>query len=183
MLDNNIFGKNLEIADSEHIERTSLAKDVNLLEKTIDALKQENQKLNDKLLRSYADYHNFRRRTEENNQKQSEQAIFTLFSDLINIIDQLFIINSHWDSNNKSNNELIKNYLTELQSELENAGIQKIKTIGQKLDLTFHEVIKSRTVTNDISSDDYIVVSEIRSGYRYKDRVIRPALVEVALNQ
>jgi molecular chaperone GrpE len=181
-LNNEITGNNID--NTKLVENDDNQNMIDL-ENQISKLKSENKTLKDKLLRSYADYQNFRNRTEDNNRKQTEQIKYELFFSLIDQIDQLFIINSHWNSEESGNNKIIKNYLENLQNQLEKFGVKKIETIGQTLDLNIHEVVKNNDTTREESDnsegdiEDYMITSEIRSGYIFNDRILRPALVEV----
>ena len=51
---------------------------------------------------------------------------------------------------------------------------QKIKTLGEKFDPNWHESLGE---VDDQSQEDQIIVEEKQSGYKIKDKVIRPAKV------
>ena len=66
---------------------------------------------------------------------------------------------------------------TQLVSLLEKEGLQKIEAVGQPFDPNKHEAVMQ---VPDDSVDDDTVVEELRAGYQYKDKVLRPAMVKVS---
>ncbi|HPA47272.1 MAG TPA: nucleotide exchange factor GrpE, partial [bacterium] len=64
-----------------------------------------------------------------------------------------------------------------LQLALEREGLSAIKSLGQKLDLTHHDVMDVR---EDSSVEDNTIVEEVEKGYQYKDRILRDSRVIVA---
>jgi molecular chaperone GrpE len=64
-----------------------------------------------------------------------------------------------------------------LRDALAAAGVERIEAIGRQFDPRLHEAVGFETTA---SRPDGTVVGELRPGYRLHDRVLRPALVEVA---
>ena len=147
------------------------------LEDEISKLNEQLKSQKDKLLRTHADYQNYRKRHEEDLKKRADQGRFDILSDLLPVIDQLYLINEQRASEHKTDPEVDSKYLGTLQRRLEELGLRKISTLGQPIDLKYHEVIKSIGVEN--GELDSLVESEIQSGFIYKDRVLRAALVTV----
>jgi molecular chaperone GrpE len=146
------------------------------LQEEVKNLTNDNKNLKDKLLRTHADYQNFRRRIQDDLNKRSEQGKFWLLSDLIISLDQLFIINTNWNPEDTKNLTAITKFFQTFQEDLEKIGLKKIQSIGKPLDLKYHEVVKSPENSNN---DELIIVSEVQNGYIFKNRVIRPAMVEL----
>jgi molecular chaperone GrpE len=67
----------------------------------------------------------------------------------------------------------------QLQDALQKAGVQPIKAVGQAFDPKVHEAIEM-VDTTDVP--DHHVLDELQRGYKYKDRLLRPAMVRVARN-
>ena len=146
------------------------------MKEQIKMLIEDNKTLKDKLLRTHADYQNYRRRIQEDLNSRTEQGKYQLITSLITSLDQLFIISEKWNPQDTSNLGIVQKFFLSIQEELGTIGLKKIETIGKKVNLRYHEVVKSPENAND---EDLIIVSEIQSGYLYKDRVVRPALVEL----
>ena len=145
------------------------------LQEEIKKLSEENKTLKDKLLRTHADYQNYRRRIQEDLNKRSDQGKYWLLSDLLLSFDQLFILNKNWNPDDFKNFKIVKSFL---QSFIEKIGFKKIESVGKEVDLRYHEIVKSPENPNN---EKLVIVSEVQSGYLFKDRVIRPAMVELGL--
>ncbi|MBI4244596.1 MAG: nucleotide exchange factor GrpE [Planctomycetes bacterium] len=59
---------------------------------------------------------------------------------------------------------------------LENHGVREIKTTGEKFDPKLHEAIE---LVSDPKAEADSIVAELKKGYTYNDRVLRPAIVKV----
>ena len=144
------------------------------LEEENKSLQEQVKTLKDKVLRVQADYINYRRRMEEDLNKRLELGKFDIITKLIDNYDQLVLINNNWKNAENEDQAVVKKFLTRFQAQFEEIGIKKIPTLGEKVDLRYHEVVQS---PQDISHDELIIISEIKSGYTFGSRVIRPALV------
>ncbi|MHA2105353.1 MAG: nucleotide exchange factor GrpE [Candidatus Hodarchaeales archaeon] len=164
--------------EQEEFETVLTLEQQKALQEEVSKLITDNKTLKDKLLRTHADYQNFRRRIQDDLNKRSEQGKFWLLSDLIISLDQLFIINTNWNPEDNKNFTAITKFFQTFQEDLEKIGFKKIQSIGKPLDLKYHEVVKS---PENNSNDKLIIISEVQNGYTYKDRVIRPAMVELGV--
>ena len=63
---------------------------------------------------------------------------------------------------------------------LEKSGVKKIETVGQEFDHNLHEAVM-QTPTNEYP--DHTIINELQGGYMLDDRVLRAALVNVAVNE
>jgi len=67
--------------------------------------------------------------------------------------------------------------LNEFRSILEEEGLTSIKALGEKFNPNFHEAIGHIEVSDP---PEGIVVEELRKGYMFKGKVIRPSMVKVS---
>ncbi|HOK56374.1 MAG TPA: nucleotide exchange factor GrpE [bacterium] len=137
------------------------------------------EELNDKYLRTLAEFDNYRKRIE-----REKRDILKYGNE--NLILQLIPFDEIFESVLKQIDrtpsvEVIKKGLELLKKEfekfLENLGVKKIQAKGEKFNPHFHEA------TGVIETDDFedgIIVEEEKSGYLYNDRVIKPSMVKVA---
>ena len=63
---------------------------------------------------------------------------------------------------------------------LEKLGVEKIETVGKEFDPNLHEAVIQ---TPSAEHPDNTIVAELQSGYKLCDKVLRPALVNVAVNE
>ncbi|MCH8741836.1 nucleotide exchange factor GrpE [Patescibacteria group bacterium] len=76
--------------------------------------------------------------------------------------------------------DLMKGFLqikTQLQNFLKNHGLEEIKSLGEKFDPNFHEIIEEVETKNKESG---IIIEEIQKGYKIKNRLLRPAKVKIS---
>lgn len=75
---------------------------------------------------------------------------------------------------------LMKGFLQiriQLQDFLKNHGLEEIKSLGEKFDPNFHEIIEEVEIKN---KEPGIIVGEIQKGYKIKNRLLRPARVKIS---
>ena len=144
----------------------------------MEALRQEVGDLHDRLLRTAAEFDNYRKRTERDRRELSDAVAADLIRDLLPIVDDLErAIAAAADSPDpalRSGVELIHKQMLEA---LRRRGAEPLDVVGQDFDPAWHEALASEPVAG---RRDGQIVAEIRKGYRIGQRLIRPAMVRVA---
>lgn len=155
-------------------------------ESQIDILKErlkesENQakELEDKLLRTAADFDNFKKRTVREFENLVKFANENLISKLTDTLDNFQRALDHAKNSTDFDNfhkgiELIYESLKDV---LEKEGLKPIKTVGEKFDPNFHEAVSQRE--SDEHSES-VIVDEISKGYILNGRVIKAPKVIVS---
>lgn len=149
------------------------------------ALRAERDDLHDRLLRTTADFDNYRKRIERERREVSEAATADLIRDLLPAVDDLerALANSATDdvkgeadpgSSLRRGIELIHKYLLEV---LRRRGVEPFDSVGQQFDPAWHEAISHEPGTNRPEGE---VIGEVRRGYRLGQRLLRPSQVRVA---
>lgn len=154
--------------------------------KKLKELEEKNKELNDKLLRTFAELENTRRRSKEEIEKSLKYGISKFAEDLIPIVENFYLAIDNAPKEKIEADEDIKTYseginLTqkELVKIFEKHGIQRIYPLNEKFDHNLHQAIVQ--IPSDEEEDTIIQV--IQSGYKIGDRLLRPALVGVAKKQ
>jgi molecular chaperone GrpE len=139
-------------------------------------LRQERDGLREQLLRKRADFDNYRKRVERDNQQASFEAKAAVFKDLIPTLDNLdSALKASGDSDAlRQGVELTRRELLAL---LETHGMVAEDPTGAAFDPVSHQALLHEAVPG---FDDGTVVEVFRKGYRFKDRLLRPALVKVS---
>ncbi|MBC8161578.1 MAG: nucleotide exchange factor GrpE [Roseiflexaceae bacterium] len=141
-------------------------------------LEQELATYKDQLLRTAADFKNYKRRTEQDRGDLIRNSNAALLLKLLPILDDMDraggnltpeVANSAWYGGYK----LIPQKLRVL---LESEGITPIEVEGQEFDPTKHEAV---IYDDEGQGDRTVVVAELQKGYTIRDRVLRPAMVKV----
>ena len=141
-------------------------------------LKEENQKLRELYLRTLADAENHKKRIDEERIRERKYASQKLLEKLVNTIDIFDKAVNMKTDDEKLNNFLIgfKMINSNIQTVLEEEGVKRIKTVGEKFDPRYHDAVE---VNYDESVEEEVIIAETMSGYTYKDRVLRAAGVIV----
>lgn len=141
-------------------------------------LKEENQKLRELYLRTLADAENHKKRVDEERIRDRKYASQKLLEKLVNTIDIFDKAVNMKTDDEKLNNFLIgfKMINSNIQTVLEEEGVKRIKTVGEKFDPRYHDAVE---VNYDSNIEEDVILAETMSGYTYKDRVLRAAGVIV----
>ena len=143
-----------------------------------EKLKSERDALIDRLARLQAEFDNARKRAVREQQDFREFAAADVIRNILPTIDSFErALKVGGDSSDfRSGVELI---YRQLQDALQKAGVQPIVAVGQAFDPRLHEAIEMVDTT---AVPDHQVMEELQRGYKYKDRMLRPAMVKVARN-
>ncbi|HWC06322.1 MAG TPA: nucleotide exchange factor GrpE [Gemmatimonadota bacterium] len=145
-----------------------------------DARAREAADLQDRYLRTLADFENFRRRTGREREDWRRQAQEALLQEILPVLDNFDRAlaappTPGTDQAFRAGVELIhRNFL----GALERVGVRPFTAVGQPFDPTRHEAV-GRVEQDDV--DDQTVIAETLRGYLLQDRVLRPAQVVVAV--
>ncbi len=143
-----------------------------------ETLKRERDDYYDRLLRTTAEFDNYRRRVERERREQADQAIVDLLEDLLLIVDDfdlaLTVEPGEDGGPYRKGVELIH---AKLHDMLRKKGVRPIEAVGADFDPKVHQA-----VTHEPSPGhrDNEVIGELRRGYTMGDRLLRPAMVKVA---
>src|ERR1700721_1286396 len=143
-----------------------------------EKLKAERDALLDRLARLQAEFDNARKRAVREQQDFREFAAADVIKGFLPILDSFErAIKAGGASTDFRNGvELI---YRQFQDVLQKAGGQPIVAMGQPFDPRVHEAIEMVDTTE---VPDHHVLDELQRGYKYKERLLRPAMVRVARN-
>ena len=145
----------------------------------IDQLKSENALYLDRLARMQAEFENFRKRSQREQQEFRDYALTDFLKQLLPILDSLdraLKVEDISTADFRSGVELIDRQFHDVLTRL---GVEPIAAQGQPFDPSLHQAIQM------VESDevpDHQVIDELQRGYRLRDRVLRAAMVRVAQN-
>jgi molecular chaperone GrpE len=143
-----------------------------------EKLKAERDALLDRLARLQAEFDNSRKRAVREQQEFREFAAADVIKNFLPTLDSFErALKAHADATDFRNGvELI---YRQFQDALQKVGVQPIVAMGQPFDPRIHEAIEM-VDTTDVP--DHHVLDELQRGYKYKERLLRPAMVRVARN-
>ena len=149
----------------------------------VDSLNKELQekydKLNSQYIRLAADFDNFRKRQAQERESLLKYGAENTLKKLIEVLDNFdrgekAIENVEDVQQVKDSFNLV---LKQMRETLTKLGLEVIETEGQEFNPNFHEAVM-QTPTSEY--DEGIIINELQKGYRIGDKVLRPALVNVA---
>jgi molecular chaperone GrpE len=142
-----------------------------------DQLAAEKADLKDRLLRTLADFDNFRRRAERDRSEYVQFAAMEMVRDLIPILDDFrrAMTVETADKEYAKGIDLISQRLFEA---LKKAGLERIEAAGKPFDPNLHQAV-DRVQSEELP--DQTVLEEYQSGYNFKGKLLRPAMVKVAV--
>ena len=149
-----------------------------LLQEKVDKLEEELKQSEDKYLRLYAEFENFKRRKnkeiETNNVYKSQKVITEILPSLDNLERALQV---------ESDNEEIKSLLKGVEmvyegllNVLKSEGVELIETENAQFGPNYHHAVMQ---DEDSEKESGAILDTFQKGYKLKDRVIRPAMVKV----
>ena len=149
------------------------------LEKALTESEAKSERLINQLKYAKADLENIQKQNQRRINDIMERANGRLLEQLIPIMDELTLLSSTENGDEKNINEAIGMVRNKLIKVLETEGVRQIEALGYPFDPFKHEAMMD--VETEEEPDGY-VLEEIRKGYMYKDRVLRASMVKVARN-
>ena len=160
-------------------EKQTLELEKQALAERCEKLEQERQAMLTTTLRRQADLDNFRKRVEREKQEFRARAEIELLTQLLPVVDAFERALSAEAANvedYRTGVELIYKQLADL---LARAGLEPIAAAGEPFDPNLHHAVE-RVETTDYP--DHTVLAELQRGYTFKQQLVRPALVRVAVH-
>jgi molecular chaperone GrpE len=179
---NKVDSPNLE-TNSPEVSQEEAASAANLEEQLAsvtaerDRLAKEKAELEDRVLRVRAEHENARRRSEKERGEFLQFAAMELVRDLLPVLDD-FERALKVEGATPDYARGIELIYQRLYENLKKLGLEPIPTEGRKFDPNLHEAVQ-RVETAD--AEDQTILSEFQRGYNFKGRLLRPAMVKVAV--
>lgn len=145
----------------------------------LESAQQELARVRDQLLRTAADFDNYRKRSRREVADGERRAREDLLRELLPVFDNLERAASHAETATdvRAVADGIGLVLRQFTDTLGKLGIERLIAKGQPFDPSVHEAIQ-QVETTEVPPG--AIAAEIQAGYRLGDRLIRPALVVVA---
>jgi molecular chaperone GrpE len=143
--------------------------------------KQEAQRLKDQLLRTAADFDNFRKRARREQADAERKGRDDLLKEMLPVFDNLERAASHArgaaEGDSKGLLDGLDLVLRQFEDTLGRLGVERVPGVGAPFDPSVHEAIQQ------LETSEYpqgSIAALVQAGYRQAERLIRPALVVVA---
>lgn len=143
------------------------------------SLKEEVKIFKDKYLYALADYDNLRKKTKKEKEEIASITKEYIFLQILPLMDNFDRALNAIKKYTKENDDIFKGVemiFKQFQNFLLNEGVEGFESRGKEFDPQIHEAIE---VVEDNSIPNNVIVEEFVKGYKFKDKVIRPAKVSV----
>ena len=153
--------------------------------KTEDALKgKEEAKKAERYLTDLkyqkAEFANYKRRTEKEKREFADYMLKDFIAELLPIKDKLEVAVTHAKTNEHRESLLkgVEMTVKQIEELFGREGLEEINAEGEQFDPFRHEVVSKEA--SDAHPEN-TVIEEIRKGYLFRGKVIRPAMVKIAI--
>lgn len=137
------------------------------------------EELNDKYMRTFAEFDNFRKRSEKEKSAMFEVGAKSIVEKILPIIDSFERGLASVSEEEKENPFVTGMDLVyrQLMTSLEEAGVKQIEALNAEFDPNLHNAVMH---IDDENVGENIIVEEFQKGYTYRDSVVRHSMVKVA---
>ena len=181
---NTDFDENVENSENEEVSENEVSEDVKSekSDEKFNELQQKYDTLNQQYLRLAADFENYRKRQEHEREDLLKFGTENALKKMLEVLDNF--------ERGKKALEKVEDYAKVKESfdlvhkqtveTLKKLGLEEIETEGKEFDPNFHDAVM-QTPTSE--HPEHTVINELQKGYKMGDKVLRPALVNVATSQ
>jgi molecular chaperone GrpE len=169
-------------ADSSDIEQSAeaVAADTAKAGAELAKLTADLEELRQTLLRRQADFDNYRKRIEKERIEDSKRATARVIEGLIPVIDGFeHALAAHREAEYENYRKGFELIYKQLVDHLMKLGVERVEPLGKPFDPHLHQAM-DRAETKD--HDDGMILQVFQPGYVFHGRVLRPAMVRVAVH-
>ncbi len=150
----------------------------------IEELKTRAAKADDhweRLLRTTADFDNFKKRAAREKIESAQYATFSLLQKVLPVLDNFEMALAAAQNAEGAKLASFQSGVVMIQQQLKSAlvdsGLEEIDASGKPFDPNFHEAVSEQESAEVVEGN---VLQQLRKGYKFKERLLRPATVVVA---
>ena len=137
------------------------------------------EELNDKYMRTFAEFDNFRKRTEKEKTAMFEVGAKSIVEKILPVVDNFERGLATVPDEQKEDPFVqgMDKIYKQLMTTLEEAGVKPIEALNNEFDPELHNAVMH---IEDDSFGENVVVEEFQKGYMYRESVVRHSMVKVA---
>lgn len=137
------------------------------------------EELNDKYTRLFAEFDNFRKRSEKEKSAMFEVGAKAIIEKILPVVDNFERGLAAVPEEAKGDGfaDGMQKVYKQLMTSLEEAGVKPIEALGKEFDPNFHNAVMH---VEDENFGENIIAEEFQKGYTYRENVVRHSMVKVA---
>lgn len=173
-------GQEEAAAEAEQAAEANAADNITEWQAALELAVQQRDALKDQLLRSQADFQNFKRRNQTARSDGYEDGVREAIAAMLPAIDNLerAIDAAEKHEGGEALAEGVKMTLNTLMESLRRFGFEEVPALGETFDPEKHNA-----VMREVGEEPGKILDVFQKGYRVKDRIIRYAMVKVAVEE
>ena len=177
-----ILQENVEVFEPENKEEPVQEETAEQPTGELEKLKADYDTLNNQYIRLAADFDNYRKRQAQERESLLKYGAENTMKKLLEVLDNFergkkAVENIDDCQKVKESFELVCN---QMYDTLQKMGLEFIETEGKEFDPNLHEAVM-QTPSSEVP--EHTIIAELQRGYKLEDRVLRPALVNVAVSE
>jgi len=151
------------------------AENIEALQQALAEEKEKAEKYFANWQRSQANFENYMKRAELEKSEVVESANRGLIFSLLPILDdfEIALASPPAGADQQNWTEGVRLIYNKLKSTLESQGLTEIKAEGERFDPYYHEGV------GEVEGEEGMVIKQLRKGYKFKDKLLRPSMVMV----
>ena len=157
-------------------KKKDLAAELEAAKAKADAAEKETAQLRDQLLRTAAEYDNFRKRSAREQDSAFGNGVSHAVEKILTILDTLEMA-ANAPTTDEAYKKGVEMTMNQLKTVLEKLGITEIEALGQPFDPALHNAVMH---IEDENFGENTVAEVFQAGFRLGDKVVRFAMVKVA---
>lgn len=164
---------------NEQAQAADASESQDAVSQELEELRKQVEDHQQRLVRTQADFDNYRRRTMKEKEEFAKYASLKLLEQLLPVVDN-FERALAASKDNKDYDALAKGIdmiSRQLDGVLTNEGLKPMETVGTPFNPEYHQAIMQ---VESEEHEEGIVVEEVQKGYMLKDKILRPAMVKVS---
>lgn len=171
--------KNQDINKPDAFEGKSDAEEISVSDAELKKVTAELEDLRNTLIRHQADFANFRKRAEKEKAEAGQRATARVIEGLIPVVDGFeHALAAHREAEYENYRKGFELIYKQLLDHLVRLGAQRVDPLGQPFDPHVHQAMDRAETTEQAEGT---VLAVYQPGYVFHGRVLRPAMVRVAV--
>ncbi len=143
----------------------------------LEKLKEDYASLNDRYMRTLAEYDNFRKRTQKDIESRVSYAKTDMLSKILPVVDNFERAAFNSDTDAEGYKKGIEMTVKQFMEILKSIGVEEFGEVGEAFDPNFHNAVMH---IDDENFAENVIADVFMKGYKIGDKIIRPATVKVA---
>lgn len=147
------------------------------LKAALDAKTKECEAADDRYKRLAAEFDNYKKRTVKEKESIYADSVCDVVEKMLPVLDNLERAIESFDDKESEHCKGVEMVLRQTVDILKKIGVEEIEAVGEKFDPTMHNAVMH---IDDDKYGESTVSQQFQKGYKYKDKVIRYSMVQVA---